>query len=89
MDAELIASQPIAVTVRFFALLREQAGCGELVCSTTAGTPRQLYAELATQRGLTFPEHLLGVAVNERYAALDAPLGDGDRIVFIPPVAGG
>lgn len=29
------------------------------------------------------------VAVNHRYAALDARVKDGDEVAFIPPVAGG
>jgi len=32
---------------------------------------------------------MLKVAVNEEFAAWDRPLADGDRVVFIPPVAGG
>ena len=29
------------------------------------------------------------VVVNEEFAEWDTPIGDGDRVVFIPPVAGG
>ncbi|MBI4931132.1 MAG: MoaD/ThiS family protein [Bacteroidetes bacterium] len=32
---------------------------------------------------------LLKVAVNDEFKAWDTPLNSGDRIVFIPPVAGG
>jgi molybdopterin synthase sulfur carrier subunit len=32
---------------------------------------------------------MLKVAVNEEFAAWDQPLAGGDRVVFIPPVAGG
>jgi len=32
---------------------------------------------------------MLKVAVNEEFAAWDRELADGDRVVFIPPVAGG
>jgi molybdopterin converting factor small subunit len=28
-------------------------------------------------------------AVNRKYARFDAPLRDGDEVVFIPPVSGG
>lgn len=77
------------LTVRFFALLREQAGCRELTLDTTAPTPAALYTELMQTRGLQVPPAILTFAVNERYAPADAPLATGDRVTFIPPVAGG
>ncbi len=78
------------VHVRFFAILREQAGCSACELTTAASHPTELYAELQCRfPGLTFPVHLLRVSVNERYADLSAPLAADDRIVFIPPVAGG
>ncbi|MFI5336841.1 MAG: MoaD/ThiS family protein [Opitutales bacterium] len=80
---------PIRLHVRFFALLREQAGCSVLEVGTTARTPAGLYAELQQQHGLAFPAALLRVSINERYAEMGTPLSAGDRVVFIPPVAGG
>ena len=76
--------------VRFFAILREQAGCAQMQFDAEAATPGTLYAELQARfPGLTFPATLLRVSVNERYATMDTPLGANDRVVFIPPVAGG
>ena len=77
------------VHVRFFAILREQAGVSTLDCTTAARTPAELYGELQAVRGLAFPATQLRVAINDRYAAMDTPLQPGDRVVFIPPVAGG
>lgn len=77
------------LTVKFFALLREQAGCRELTLDTAADSPAALYAELMQTRGLSIPPGILTFAVNERYVPADAPLSHGDRVVFIPPVAGG
>jgi sulfur-carrier protein len=84
-------SSPTAkLQVRFFALLREQAGCATLEIESTATNAAALYHELqARYPGLRFPAHLLKVSINERYAAMDAPLRTGDRVVFIPPIAGG
>lgn len=82
-------NQAKQVTVKFFALLREQAGCRETTLTTTAVTPADLYAELMRARGLAVPPRLLSYAVNERYVAGDTALRDGDRVAFIPPVAGG
>ena len=75
--------------VRFFAVLREQAGCVALEVETSARTPAELYAELQTSHALTFPAALLRVSLNERYGDMATPLATGDRVVFIPPVAGG
>ncbi len=80
---------PRKLTVKFFAILREQAGCREMTLETTAATPAALYAELMQTRGLTVPPAILTFAVNERYVSAATPLCAGDRVVFIPPVAGG
>jgi molybdopterin converting factor subunit 1 len=77
------------LTVKFFALLREQAGCRELTLETSATSPAELYAELSRRHGLQVPAEILSFAINERYAAADAILASGDRVTFIPPVAGG
>jgi molybdopterin converting factor subunit 1 len=77
------------ISIRFFAMLREQAGVSALECHTAAGTPGELYQELQTSHGLQFPVTLLRVAINGRYSTMEAPLQNGDRVVYIPPVAGG
>jgi molybdopterin converting factor subunit 1 len=83
------ASSAHLIRIRFFAVLREQAGTSTLELSTAAATPAELYRELQVSHNLTFRSELLRVAVNERYVALDTPLQAGDQVVFIPPVAGG
>lgn len=80
---------PRPIQIRFFAVLREQAGVAALDLVTAATTPAELYRELQATRALTFPAGLLRVAVNERYVAMESPLQAGDRVVFIPPIAGG
>ena len=78
------------IKVRFFAILREQAGASTLAVDTAAPDAAALYAELQQRfPGLTFPSSLLKVSVNERYVEPTTPLAAGDRVVFIPPVAGG
>ena len=85
-----MSAAPRQLHVRFFAILREQAGCSTLTVETAAPDAGALYAELQGRcPGLVFPAQLLRVSVNERYGAMAAPLAAGDRIVFIPPVAGG
>jgi molybdopterin converting factor subunit 1 len=77
------------IHVEYFALFREQAGRSEETVDTAAADPGQLYAELAERHGLTLEPARLKVAVNDRFVGWDAALADGDRVVFIPPVAGG
>jgi len=78
------------IHIRFFAILREQAGCSTVTVETAAVNPLALYAELQARfPGLTFPVALLRVSSNERYVDPAVPLAAGDRVVFIPPVAGG
>jgi molybdopterin converting factor subunit 1 len=77
------------IHVEYFALFREQAGRADETVETAAGDARALYAELAERHGLTLAPGRLKVALNDRFVDWDAALADGDRIVFIPPVAGG
>jgi molybdopterin converting factor subunit 1 len=75
--------------VQYFAVLREQAGRGSESLQTAASTPRELYEELRELRGLRLPPSLLRVAVNDEFADWERSLQEDDRVVFIPPVAGG
>jgi molybdopterin converting factor subunit 1 len=77
------------VTLRYYALFREQAGRPSEQVETSAGTPAALYAELAARHGFRLARSQLKVAVNDTFADWDRQLADGDEIVFIPPVAGG
>jgi molybdopterin converting factor subunit 1 len=77
------------VQVRYFAALREQAGVSEEQLETTAATPAELYEELRARHGMQLPAAMLRVAVNEEFVDWSRPLESGDRVVFIPPVAGG
>ena len=77
------------IDVQYYALLREQAGCGSESLTTAAGTPAELYRELKTRHPFTLPPELLRVAVNAEFGDWSQPLADGDTVVFIPPVAGG
>jgi molybdopterin synthase sulfur carrier subunit len=77
------------IQVKYFAALREQAGCSEEGFETESKTPAALYHELSALRGLTLDADTLKVAVNNSYASMEQPLEEGDAVVFIPPLAGG
>ena len=77
------------VHVQYYAVLREQAGRSEETVATAAATPADLYAELAAHHGLKLAQAFLRVAINDEFCDWTRPLASGDRVVFIPPVAGG
>ena len=77
------------VHVQYFAVLREQAGCSRETVVTGAATAAQLYDELRDRHGLRLPRSTLRVAIKEDVTDWSHPLGEGDQVVFIPPVAGG
>jgi molybdopterin-guanine dinucleotide biosynthesis protein A len=83
------AGDPMQVNIRYFALMREQAGRSEETIETTARTPADLYAELTARYGFTLGEEQLRVAVNSEFSDWSHKLAAGDAIVFLPPVAGG
>jgi molybdopterin converting factor small subunit len=79
----------ITVSIQYFAILREQRGCGQEDLVTAAATPAALYDELRARHAFTLPGDRIRAAVNDAFVPATATLRDGDRIVFIPPVAGG
>jgi molybdopterin-guanine dinucleotide biosynthesis protein A len=80
---------PRTLTVQYFALLREQAGCSAETVRSAARTPAELYAELASRHPFSLPQDMLKVAINAEFGDWAQPLAEGDTVVFIPPVAGG
>jgi molybdopterin converting factor small subunit len=76
-------------TIEYFALLRDQRGCAAETVDSSADTPLALYEQLQRDHGLAMPTRSLKVAINGQFSTWDAALGDGDTVVFIPPVAGG
>jgi molybdopterin converting factor subunit 1 len=79
----------ISVEVQYFAVLRERAGVAREQVETGAATAAELYDELAARHDFGLPRAMLRVAVNDEFAEWSRPLVAGDRVVFIPPVAGG
>jgi molybdenum cofactor guanylyltransferase len=77
------------IRVQYYALLREEAGKSEESVGTRAATPRELYEELQGRYPFSLAVQMLKVAVNDEFGDWSQRLADGDRVVFIPPVAGG
>ncbi len=77
------------VQVRYFALLREQAGRSAEQLETSAATALELYQELRRRRGLALDPERLRVAVNDEFGDWDTRLSEGDTVAILPPEAGG
>jgi molybdopterin converting factor subunit 1 len=77
------------LTTEYFAVFREQAGLSEERIESAAATAAELFVECAGRHGFADPRDRCKVAINDELAAWDAPLRDGDHVLFFPPVAGG
>lgn len=77
----------MAITVKFFARLREEIGRADEIIAFEPGLSVSDVWKLAT-RGRVMPDSLL-VAVNMEYARGNVELRDGDEVAFFPPVTGG
>ncbi len=80
---------PRTIIVQYFAMLREERGVTEERIATAAETPRALFEDLRQLHGFSLDASRLKVVINDAFAGWDDSLSPGDRVVFIPPVAGG
>lgn len=77
------------VQVSYFAAFREAAGVSSERIETDAATAEALFAECAGRHPKLQRYTASLVAVNDEMSGWDAPLADGDQVLFFPPVAGG
>lgn len=79
----------MAVTVKYFASLRELVGRAEerLELDNRNLTVADLWGQVAGG-GKSLPANVLA-AVNKEYVKGDARVKDGDEVAFFPPVTGG
>lgn len=79
------------VRVKFFAILRERVGAGEITREISEGsTIADLWEALKKDYPkLASVDTRLLYAVNQNYVKPDHALREKDEVVFIPPVSGG
>lgn len=79
------------VTVRLYAILRQQAGWRERSIELPSGaTVGDAWLTLTNEApALAASRAVVRFAVNRAYAEPDHRLAEGDEVAFIPPVAGG
>jgi len=75
--------------VRYFALFREQTGCGSESVDWSGGTAAELFQLMASRHPLLKSQAAALVAINDEMSSWDTALFDDDEVLFFPPVAGG
>ena len=76
-------------TARYFALFREQTGCGSEIVDWAGGTAAELFQLMAEKHPSLRTEGAALVAINDEMSGWQAELAEGDEVLFFPPVAGG
>ncbi|MDH3376735.1 MAG: molybdopterin converting factor subunit 1 [Gammaproteobacteria bacterium] len=77
----------MAVTIRFFAGLKEQLGVERReVDAAVIKTVSDAWRAVVAHEEL--PDNIL-IALNLEYATADRAVRDGDEVAFFPPVTGG
>jgi molybdopterin converting factor subunit 1 len=84
-----MTSQAKTITVRYFAMFRENAGVAEETISTGAKTAGEVFEETRARHSSSEPTGHCKVAINDEMAEWDSPVNDGDSVLLFPPVAGG
>jgi molybdopterin converting factor subunit 1 len=80
----------VALVILYFAGARDAAGTGRETLApapATVGALRRALAEAHPRLGGVLPR--CRIAVDQEFAADDAPLRDGAEVAVVPPVAGG
>ncbi|MCH9670146.1 MAG: MoaD/ThiS family protein [Gammaproteobacteria bacterium] len=77
----------MAVTVKFFASLRERMGQAESLVAYAAPMSVESVWQSVSNEAIEAGEIL--AAVNLEYVDWEHPVEDGDEVAFFPPVTGG
>jgi molybdopterin converting factor subunit 1 len=77
------------ITVRYFAMFREQAGVGEETLTLDVETAADVFEQTKSRHGSSEPSGHCKVAINDEMADWASPVQDGDTVLLFPPVAGG
>lgn len=77
------------IKIKYYASLREEAGCSEENWETNCKRGEELFEELRQKYHFSLKKDLLRLAINRKYQDFNHEILEGDEVVFIPPVAGG
>ncbi len=79
----------MTVTVRYFALLGEEAGASSEVVETSARTLHGLWEELEKRHRFSLGSELVLPAQDDEFCGWETDLVPGSEVAFMPPVSGG
>ncbi len=85
-------TQPINISIMYFASLSEQLGCREERITLPAQISLGELKQLLTDRGeswLALEDTNIRSALNQSFAKDQKIVADGDEVAFFPPVTGG
>lgn len=88
-EEEQLLREKIEIEVYFVAQLREIVGRPVARITTQQRTLRRVYEELRRIHGFALQPQHMRVAVNDEFVDWDADFKANDRVMFVPPVAGG
>ncbi|MDB9741890.1 NTP transferase domain-containing protein [Akkermansiaceae bacterium] len=77
------------IEVTYFAKLKDLANCDEESIKTSSSTASGIYEELKAKYHFPYKQKDLMLAINDDFSPWETPIKERDKIVFIPPVAGG
>ena len=77
------------ITVRYFAMFRENAGLDEETLTLDVTSTADVFAATRERHGSDEPSGHCKVAINDVMADWDSRIADGDTVLLFPPVAGG
>ena len=77
------------ITVRYFAMFREQAGVDEETLSLDVETAADVFEQTKSRHGSPEPSGHCKVAINDVMADWTSSVEEGDTVLLFPPVAGG
>lgn len=77
------------ITVKYFALFREQAGVGEETIQLEAETALDVFVQTQSRHLSSEPYGHCKVAINDAMSDWSSAVREGDTVLLFPPVAGG
>ena len=77
------------ITVKYFAMFRENAGIAAETLNIDAETAEDVYKATSGRHGSNEPLGHCKVAINDEMADWSDEVKDGDTVLLFPPVAGG